>query len=84
MKTKNKLPEACFALNRMDKKVIVIKRGETGYYKTDWPAGYTQADVDSLNIQRGVTKAQAMAMEVGSMFGWDVPGANPDSYNKID
>ena len=29
----------------------------------------------------GVTKAQAAAMEAGSMFGWHVPGADPKNYD---
>lgn len=29
-----------------------------------------------------VTEAQREAMEAGSMFGWGVPGANPDNYNE--
>ena len=28
-----------------------------------------------------VTVAQRKAMEWGSIFGWDVPAANPDNYN---
>ncbi len=30
----------------------------------------------------GITPAQQEAMLVGSMFGWDVPGADPDHYDK--
>lgn len=37
--------------------------------------------VDRLNELEGVTPAQASAMAVGSMFGWHVPGADPDNYN---
>jgi hypothetical protein len=35
-----------------------------------------------LNGPRGISKAQREAMEIGSQFGWDVPGANPDLYNE--
>ena len=30
---------------------------------------------------KGMTKAQAAAMEAGSMFGWHVPGADPKNYD---
>lgn len=35
---------------------------------------------DQLNEQLGVTMWQRKAMEVGSMCGWDVPGADPAKY----
>jgi hypothetical protein len=37
-------------------------------------------DVDAYNACNGVTVAQVQAMQVGSMFGWNVPGADPDSW----
>lgn len=81
-----KLPESCYGVLSTDNTIIIIKRGETGYYKTDWPStgigseAYQKA-IDwakELNDGLGVTPAQAEAMKVGSMFGWDVPGADPD------
>jgi hypothetical protein len=75
------LPELCYALLETEKRAIIIKRGEKGYYQTDWPDGYTQEMIDNLNQRLGVTKAQAEAMHVGSMFGWSVPGANPELYD---
>ena len=35
---------------------------------------------DELNEKLGVTPAQRQAMEIGSMAGWDVPGADPKNY----
>lgn len=77
---REELPEMCYALDEVEKRVILIKRGEQGFYKTNWPAGYTQEMVDKLNEKIGVTKAQAEAMIAGSMFGWDVPAADPNNY----
>jgi len=76
------LPETCYALDRLTTRCIIIKRGVEGYYPTDWPTGYTQEIIDKLNARLGVSKAQAEAMLVGSMFGWNVPGANPAMYNE--
>lgn len=72
------LPEQCFTTLPSDPhQVICIKRGERGFYPTDWVGG--QEAADALNDQLGVTKKQAEAMFHGSMFGWDTPGAQlPD------
>ena len=37
---------------------------------------------DELNENLGVTPIQRQAMEVGSMVGWDVPGADPVKYQE--
>ena len=37
---------------------------------------------DYNNERLGVTPAQEKAMKTGSMFGWDVPGANPKVYEQ--
>lgn len=71
------LPEICYVKNDITGEIIVIKRGVMGYYKTD-----IKEDVDLLNSRLGITKAQAEAMKVGSMFGWDCKGANPSYYDK--
>ena len=42
-----------------------------------------QADVelvDELNEKLGVTPSQRQAMEIGSLAGWDAPGADPKAY----
>ena len=57
--------------------------GESGYYPSEWETGDKERNVeeaDRLNERMGVTPAQRMAMEIGSMAGWDVPGADPKNY----
>lgn len=82
-----RLPELCYSVLNTTNEIIVVKRGETGYYRTDYePAKDRKAAeewCDLLNEQLGVTKPQRKAMEVGSMWGWDVPGANPDCYMNL-
>lgn len=85
-----KLPEYCFAVNNVSLKLIRIVAGEPGYYKADNHPEHkiaannletTEHLAHRLNAELGITEGQRQAMEIGSMFGWEVPGANPDSYN---
>jgi hypothetical protein len=69
----NKLPEICASVNAVDGSPIFIRRGVMGYWKAP-----LAIDVDAFNAERGITPEQREAMEVGSMFGWEVPGADPD------
>lgn len=77
------LPEQCFSTLATTGQLICIKRGESGYYPSDWDTGDKERNVelaDELNENLGVSPAQRQAMEVGSMCGWDVPGADPAKY----
>jgi len=78
--------------------VIAIKHGELGYIRKNRQeiemafkiAGVADslvnddpsAAVDALNLAIGVTRQMRSAMEIGSMFGWDIPGANPSTYKE--
>lgn len=55
--------------------VIAVRRGELGYYPI-----LTRCTAEALNETAGVTQAQADAMVVGSMCGWDAPGAFPKTW----
>lgn len=77
------LPELCYAVHEYTGELIVIKRGETGYHKTDYSTPDKERNVelaDQLNKKLGVDMWQRQAMEVGSLCGWDVPGADPAKY----
>ncbi len=77
------LPPLCFSTLPTTGELICIKRGESGYYPSDWSTSNPAANkelADFNNQKLGVTFAQRMAMECGSMHGWDVPGANPAAY----
>jgi hypothetical protein len=79
------LPDKCFVvLKTKNDEVVMVHRGESGYSPTregnqPW---YGQETADEMNRRLGVTKGQAKAMEMGSMFGWDAPAANPANYNE--
>ena len=77
------LPELCFSVLPGTGELICIKRGESGYYPSDWStpdAGKNRELADYNNERLGVTPAQRMAMETGSMHGWSTPGADPKAY----
>ena len=79
------LPERCYAVLPSGDEIITIKHGEDGYFHTGkygHDRAHAQAIVDEYNEQINVTKAQAAAMLAGSMFGWEVPAADPKNYDE--
>ena len=80
------LPASCMAVLTSTGDLVNIRRGMTGYYPSDWNVpGDRKRNEDTAafnNAQYELTKAQCAAMVCGSMFGWDVPGANPAMYDE--
>lgn len=83
------IPELCYVFihsAKPGKRIGIIKRGESGYYPTDFDSPTTPTElaimaVEHFNKKLGVSPAHAEAMHVGSMFGWHVPGAQPELCN---
>lgn len=75
------LPDMCFSFvksNAPGKQVVAIQRGASGYSRTTYDeinSTKAKALVAHLNKKLGVSVAQAECMLVGSLFGWEVPGA---------
>lgn len=79
----NKLPEYCYSILPTTGEIVMLKRGEMGYYpQREENAKWNPENLDYLNERLGVTKAQVSAMKAGSMFGWDVLASDPDNYDK--
>ena len=79
------LPELCYSVHMTDGSIVILKRGETGYYPTDIPCSDAlpaNVLVDQQNEKMGITKAQRLAMEIGSLVGFHVPGANPAAHEE--
>lgn len=81
--TTTNLPEQCFVVMKSTGKMVMVKRGEIGYYpQREENAEWGAENCDILNERMGVTKGQAKAMEMGSIFGWDTPMANPNNWTE--
>ena len=78
------LPEHCYAVLPGSGQLIEVRRGEKGYYPCAYSTGdreYNKVLANQFNAHEGISKAQAAAMLAGSMFGWNVPAADPACYN---
>lgn len=69
------LPTYCFVRHITTGEPIIVKRGHQGYF----PVSYV-CNVERMNGERGLTAAQISAMEVGSIVGFNCPGADPLNY----
>ena len=82
---RSSLPEQCYNLLPSTGGIILVKKGETGFFKTDLPdmgREENRAFVLETNEKLGVSRAQAAAMLAGSMFGWQTQAADPCSYDE--
>lgn len=82
---RNSLPERCYSTLIETPTIVILKRGETGFYTTDIPPDKTREEAEALvghyNGELGVSKGQQTAMQAGSMFGFACPAANPKNYD---
>ena len=87
----NELPAECYGVLLMDKSLIKIEAGETGYHPLKNWENLMHAEecknadqlADLLNERQGITKAQRKAMEWGSQFGYGTALSNPDNYDSL-
>lgn len=74
------LPRYCYGFIHSSQEEIRIDIAESGcaLYKK----GGNINEVLRNNKALGITRPQMEAMKVGSMFGWNVPGADPKNYDE--
>lgn len=77
---KANLPKYAFVQSHVSGETMMIVRGEKGFQFDKNVAKFT---AEELNTIRGVKPEEVKAMEVGALFGWDVPGADPE-YHKTE
>ena len=77
-------PEYCYS-KTYDNNAIIIKWGQKGYYKTDFPKGkYTEDIINKINSQRGITSSERKAMELCSIAAQNNPNLNwEEHYEKV-
>lgn len=75
------LPDHCYIYRpklQSGRYVGIIRRGESGVFDTDYEIDtpdLAKEFVERMNRKLGVTAEMQNCMEIGSMFGWHVPGA---------
>ena len=76
----NKYPEYCYS-HDMENNCTILKWGEGGYYRTDFPkGGYTDEVIDDLNARGGITPQMRRAMEVCSMAAQNNPNLDWEKH----
>lgn len=81
---RSSLPDLCYANLPSTGELIIITKGESGYTNASSPYDSPERNkelAEGHNAEMGITKAQAAAMLAGSMFGWEVPAADPANYD---
>lgn len=96
--TQKDLPDNCYDFNDNTNQIIIIKKGQTGYYPTNIEfENKEQAEdiINKANEALKVTPEQRDAMRAASMFGWNTTDnitedcatlkeetTDPEYYNK--
>ena len=66
----------------MGGRLVFLRAGSAGYWEKEM-VGVVDDDLtaDTWNEAHGINKGEAEAMFAGSMWGWDVPLADPNSWS---
>ena len=77
------LPPMCFSVRDSTGELVAISRGEHGCLPLDLGTddrAQNEAIAERENAKLGVTPEQRVAMKIGSLCGWQSPGADPKTY----
>jgi len=84
IRQEEKLPPVCMTVLPSNGALIKITHMEKGYSYSDISSDDPVENKELakyINNVMGVSKEQEAAMVAGSMFGWNVPAANPRNYD---
>ena len=79
------LPEFCYSISPDTDELVILIQGKSGCFSSGREGNNRERNcalANRLNEKLGVTQAQITAMEFGSTYGWDKPGADPKMYMK--
>lgn len=76
-------PETCYS-HDLSNNCTIIKWGEGGYYRTDYPEGkYNDEVVDKINARADVTPQMRRAMEICSVCAQSNPDLDWDKHYEM-
>ena len=76
-------PNFCYSRDYMNN-CTIIKWGEAGYYKTNYPEGkYTDEIIDEMNANGDITPQQRDAMECCSIAACNKPNFNWEEHYEM-
>jgi len=76
-------PETCLS-HDLENNCIILKWGESGYYKTDYPEGkYDDDIINELNEIRGITPQMRDAMECCSIASQNNPNLDWEKHYEM-
>ena len=74
------LPRYCYTHNSSIDEDVILTFLEKGY--RTYRKGELDKPATVMNRELGITYQQVAAMQVGSMFSWNTPGADPKNYDE--
>ena len=76
-------PEMCYS-NDYANNCTIVKWGDGGYYRTDYPTGrYTTDVIDELNAIMGITPEEKRAMVCCSMVAQNNPNLDWEKHYEM-
>ena len=82
---RSSLPKQCYVFVETSNEIGIVKKGESGYYRTNLDFGDRDQNCEIVresNKKAGLSVSQVEAMKAGSMFGWHTPAADPQNYDE--
>jgi hypothetical protein len=68
-------PDIAAVIHPTDGAIVLVRRGQIGFWPAPMLVDTTAAEL--FNRRQGITPAMRQSMQIGSVFGWNVPGADP-------